>query len=72
MKTVEIGRALAARGLLSLDGALDEPEQAHTGRVGRGLPLTSVHIEADSGTGLHYQQCGGGRRVIRKRKAGSY
>lgn len=75
MKTVEIGQALAARGLPALVWNMEELDAEANATISNdGIEIRRGYgAENSTGvgeTGVRYQRCGGGRRVIRRKKGG--
>ena len=68
MTQIEIGQEQTRRkGYLTL--SIDEMKDEFESNV---VVHRAIDPGADEGTGIRYQKCGGGRRVIRKQRGGAY
>lgn len=70
LRTQEIGRSLAQRGLPALTWDMEEQDalqatQAEEEGTVKARRCTDTQRGAE-GTGVRFQRCGGGRRVIRR------
>ena len=71
MTAVEIGQEYAQRRIAQISYfALDEEAQDGGGAESL-IPVRQVKSPTVTECGISYQQCGGGRRVIRKQKGGN-
>lgn len=71
VRTIEIGRELASRGLVSFieqEQARSESRESRINDLAYGRPI----LLPDASSGISYQPCGGGRRVVRRNSGKIY